>query len=88
MPLQRRKLLSNGQMNVRSSFDIIKDCLQKPPVLQMLAGNGIFHLESDTSREAAGGTLYQWQDDQWVLIGYHSKRLPDAVRNYGVCELE
>ena len=47
-----------------------------------------FHLESDTSREAAGGTLYQWQDDQWVLIGYHSKRLSDAIRNYGVCELE
>ena len=32
--------------------------------------------------------LYQWQDEQWVLIGYHSKRLPDAVHNYGVCELE
>ena len=32
--------------------------------------------------------LYQWQDDQWALIGYHSKRLPDAVHNYGVCELE
>ena len=54
----------------------------------MPTGNGIFRLESDTSREAAGGTLYQWQDDQWVLIGYHSKRLPDAVCNYGVCELE
>ena len=32
--------------------------------------------------------MYQWQDEQWVLIGYHSKRLPDAVSNYGVCELE
>ena len=72
----------------QKSFNIIKDCLQKPPVLRMPAINGIFHLESDTSREAAGGTLYQWQDDQWVLIGYHSKRLSDAIRNYGVCELE
>ena len=54
----------------------------------MPVGNGIFCLESDTSREAAGGMLYQWQDDQWALIGYHSKRLPDAVHNYGVCELE
>ena len=50
----------------------------------MPAGNGIFRLESDTSREVAGGTLYQLQDEQWALIGYHSKRLPDAVRNYGV----
>ena len=32
--------------------------------------------------------MYQLQDNQWVLIGYHSKRLPEAVRNYGVCELE
>ena len=54
----------------------------------MLNGSGYFRLESDTSREAAGEVLYQLQDNQWVLIGYHSKRLPEAVRNYGVCELE
>ena len=54
----------------------------------MPSGSGIFGLESDTSCKEAGGTLYQWQDDQWALIGYHNKRLPDAVRNYGVCELE
>ena len=54
----------------------------------MLTGFGYFRLESDTSREAAGGALYQLQDNQWVLIGYHSKRLPEAVHNYGVCELE
>ena len=53
--------------------------MQRPPVLRMPAGTGTFHLKSDTSREAAGGTLYQWQDNQWVLLGYHSKRLPDAV---------
>ena len=47
-----------------------------------------FRLESDTSRTAAGATLYQWQNNEWVLVGYHSKRLPDAVRNYRVTELE
>ena len=52
----------------------------------MVSGSGFFRLESDTSRSAAGGTLYQWQDNEWVLVGYHSKRLPDAVRNYGVTE--
>ena len=72
----------------QKSFDTIKDALQRPPVLRMPAGTGTFRLESDTSREAAGGTLYQWQDGQWALIGYHSKRLPDAVCKYGVCELE
>ena len=54
----------------------------------MVSGNGFFRLESDTSRTTAGGTLYQWQDNEWVLVGYHSKRLPDPVKNYGVTELE
>ena len=34
------------------------------------------------------GTLYQIQSDSWLLIGYHPKKLPDAVRNYEVAELE
>ena len=54
----------------------------------MVSGDGIFRLESDTSCTAAGGTLYQWQDNQWVLVGYHSKKLPEPVQNYRVTELE
>ena len=49
---------------------------------------GKIRLESDTSREGVGGKLYQFQNDTWLLIGYHSKKLPDAVRNYGITELE
>ena len=70
------------------NFCKIKELVTQPPVLRMPASQGIFRLESDTSREACGGALYQWQNEEWRLIGYHSKRLPDAVRNYGVCELE
>ena len=72
----------------QKAFDEIKQLLVKPPVLRMVSGNGFFRLESDTSRTAAGAILYQWQNNEWVLVGYHSKRLPDAVRNYGVTELE
>ena len=72
----------------QKAFDDIKQLLVKPPILRMVSGNGFFRLESDTSRTAAGATLYQWQNNEWVLVGYHSKRLPDAVRNYGVTELE
>ena len=86
--LTKKKATFKWTEEWQKSFGIIKKCLQKPPVLRMPAGNGIFHLESDTSREAAGGTLYQWKDEQWALIGYHSKRLPDVVFNYGVCEPE
>ena len=35
-----------------------------------------------------GGTLLQKQGDKWVVIGYHSKRLPQSVKNFGVTELE
>ena len=72
----------------QKAFEEIKQLLVKPPVLRMVSGNGFFRLESDTSRTAAGATLYQWQNNEWVLVGYHSKRLPDAVHNYGVTELE
>ena len=72
----------------QKAFEDIKKLLIKLPVMRMVSENGIFRLESDTSRTTAGATLYQWQDIQWVLVGYHSKRLPDPVQNYGVTELE
>ena len=86
--LTKKKATFKWTEECQKSFDIIKECLQKPPVLRIPVGNGIFCLKSETSREVAGRTLYQWQDKQWTLIGYHSKRLPDAVCNYGVCELK
>ena len=35
-----------------------------------------------------GGTLLQKQGDEWVVIGYHSKRLPESAKNFGITELE
>ena len=48
----------------------------------------MFRLESDTSREGIGGILLQRQGEDWVIIGYHSKRLPASAKNFGVSELE
>ena len=45
-------------------------------------------VESDTSREGVSGTLLQKQGNEWVVIGYHSKRLPQSTKNFGVTELE
>ena len=42
----------------QKAFEEIKQLLVKPPVLRMVNGDSIFHLESDTSHTAAGGTLY------------------------------
>ena len=35
-----------------------------------------------------GGTLLQKKGDKWVVIGYHSKRLPKSAKNFGVTQLE
>ena len=35
-----------------------------------------------------GGTLPQKQGDKWVVIGYHSKRLPKSAKNFGITKLE
>ena len=35
-----------------------------------------------------GGTLLQTQGDEWVVIGFHSNRLPKSAKNFGITELE
>ena len=32
--------------------------------------------------------MFQKQRDEWVVIGYHSKRLPTSAKNFGATELE
>ena len=53
--------------------------MHKNTHLNMPNQTGKFQLESDTSREGVGGTLYQFQNDSWLLIGYHSKKLPKCM---------
>ena len=45
-------------------------------------------MESDTSQESVGGTLLQKQGNEWVVIGYHLKRLPPSTKNFGITKLE
>ena len=59
-----------------------------PPVLRAPTPEGLFSLESDTSHEGVRGTLIQKQGNEWVVIGYHSKRLPASANNFGVTKVE
>ena len=43
---------------------------------------------SDTSKFATGSALYQIQNGQPKPIAYMSKRMPEAVKNYSITELE
>ena len=49
---------------------------------------GRFYLYSDTSKFATGITLYQIQNGKPKLVAYVSKRLPEAMKNYSITELE
>ena len=69
-------------------FEEIKRRLVKAPVLHMPNHEGRFHLYSNTSKFAAGSTLYQIQNGKPKLIAYVGKRLPEAVRSYSITGLE
>ena len=65
------------------AFNDIKKLLVKA-----LTPDGLFTLENDTSQEGVASTLLQKQGNEWVVIGYHSKKLPPSAKNFGVTELE
>ena len=86
--LQKKAKKFKWTDEAEKAINEIKKLLVCPPVLKTPTPDGLFRLESDTSREGVGGTLLQKQGDKWVVIGYHSKRLPKSAKNFGVTELE
>ena len=72
----------------QAAFDNIKILLSNPPILRMPDMTGTFRLKSDTSTLAAGAALYQYQGSAFYIVGYNSRKLPKAVQNYSVTELE
>ena len=86
--LQKKAKKFKWTDEAKKVFNKIKKLLISPPVLKAPTPDGLFPLEIDTSREGMGGTLLQKQGDEWVVIGYHSKRLPKSAKNFGVTELE
>ena len=86
--LQKKAKKFKWTKEAEKAFNEIKKLLINPPVLKAPTPDGLFGLESDTSREGVGGTLLQKQGDEWVVIGYHSKRLPKSAKNFGITELE
>ena len=86
--LQKKSKKFKWTQEAEKAFNDIKKLLVNPPVLKAPTPDGLFCLESDTSQEGVGSTLLQKQGNEWVVIGYHSKRLPQSAKNFGVTELE
>ena len=86
--LQKKAKKFKWTDEAKKAFKEIKKLLISPPVLKAPTPDGLFQFESDTSREGLGGTLLQKQGDEWIVISYHSKRIPKSANNFGVTELE
>ena len=86
--LQKKAKKFKWTDEAKKAFKEIKKLLVCPPILKAPTPDCLFRLKSDTLREGAGGTLLQKQGDEWVVIGYHSKRLPKSAKNFGITELE
>ena len=86
--LQKKAKKFKWTEEAKEAFNEIKKLLINPPVLKAPTPDRLFQLKSNTLREGVGGTLLQKQGDEWVVIGYHSKRLPKSAKNFGVTELE
>ena len=86
--MQKKSKKFKWTEEAEKAFIDFKELLISPPVLKAPTPDGLFHLESDTSQEGVGGTLLQKQGQEWVGIGYHSKRLPQSAKNFGITELE
>ena len=71
----------------QKAFEEIKELLMKPPVLHLPRPVGRFILYCDTSKTHTGSSLWQIQDGKPRLLGYASKSLPEACKNYSVTEL-
>ena len=82
--LQKKSRKFKWAEEAKKGFNDIKELLVSQPVLKAPMPNGLFCLESD----GVGGTLLQKQGNEWVVIGYHSKTLPQSAKNFGVTELE
>ena len=86
--LQKKAKKFKWMDEAEKAFNEIKKLFVCLPVLKAPTPDGVFRLKSDTLREGVDGTLLQKQGDEWVVIGYHSKRLPKSAKNFGITELE
>ena len=86
--LQKKSKKFKWTEEAEKALNDIKELLIGPPVLKAPMPDGLFCLESDTSQAGMSGTLLQKQGNEGVVIGYHSKRLLQSAKNFGITELE
>ena len=73
----------------QKAFEQLKDAITSTPILMHPDRDKPFHLEADSSNFATGAVLSQLHDDgKWHPIGFISKSLNEAERNYEIYDKE
>ena len=82
-----RKTLSVDFKNIlRQETDILKNLVTKSPVLKFFDSILPTKISCDASLKGLGAILEQKHNDSWYQVGYTSRSLNSAERNY--CQLE
>jgi hypothetical protein len=72
-----------------AAFETLRSRLLDPPVLALPRAKGLFTLDTDASQNQIGCCLFQTQpDDSNHPVGYWSRGLTSAERNYSTTEKE
>ena len=72
MTYKRKPRNSSDEMK-QKKHSKTKELLISPPVLKAPTPDSLLGLESDTSHKGVDSTLLEKQENEWVVIGYHSK---------------
>lgn len=73
----------------QAAFDKLRELLLNPPVLAIPKLDGHYIVDVDASYDQLGCCLLQQQTSvEYLPVGYFSKTLEPAQRNYGVTEIE
>src|SRR5882724_7336033 len=73
----------------QKAFEELKWLITSTPILTQPDQDAYFRLETDASRYAMGAVLSQLcEDDKWQPVGFTSKSLSSAKRNYEIHDKE
>ena len=72
----------------RKSIQRYQRVINKSTSIESTYARWFVSFGKQTSQEGVGGTLLQKQGNKWVVIGHHSKSLPQSAKNFGITELE
>ena len=83
------KTLAPPTEREREAFDRLRELLCNPPVLAIPKSGGHYIIDVDASYDQLGCCLLQQQPTgEYLPVGYYSKGLSPAQKNYSVTEVE